>query len=129
MNGHQPLLSLRRAGVNPASISLIDGDCDGRNEWHLYPDSQTGEYRAEVRLSESDVPELLDLRFAVGMTVFVYEWRSLGRGRRLHEAVIAEKAKFVATGVTLGDVYRPSHRELWIYDGKTQKRIEECPSK
>ena len=55
MNGHQPILAMRRSGVKPASIWLND-----------YP-SLDADY--SVRIDAADMPESLDLRFVVGTTV------------------------------------------------------------
>lgn len=126
MNGHQPLIDLRRQGYKPDAVIVIDGDCDGPNDWHQPRYTPTGPLFAEVRIAASDTPEALDLRWAVGLNVRLCEWRSTSRGRRLHEAFIAEKAKLVATRVNVGpNPYQPLEDHLWFYYGDTQKRIEQ----
>jgi len=126
MNGHQPLIDLRRQGYKPDAVFVIDGDCHGLNDWHQPRYSRTGPLFAEVRISASDTPEALDFRWAVGMQVHLDAWRSTDRGRRLHEVLIAEKARLVATRVSIGpNPYMPLEEHLWFYYGDTKKRIEQ----
>lgn len=127
MNGHEPLIAMRRAGYRPESVHLIDGDAVGANDWHNHANPYTGTVQAEVRIDAADVPEALDFRWAVGMTIQVHAWRSLSRARRLHEALIAAKPSLVLTGVQLGNVLNPEVNALWIFNGTTNERTEQCP--
>lgn len=127
MTGHQPLIAMRRQGYRPEAVHLIDGDVVGLNEWQNHANPYTGTVQAEVRIAADDVPEALDLRWVVGMPVHVHAWRSVSRARRIHEALIAAKPATVMTCVQLGDLYRPSVDELWIFNGATNERTEQCP--
>lgn len=115
MNGHQPLIALRRSGYKPDAVFVIDGDCQGVNDWHQPRYARTGPLFAEVRIAAGDTPEALDLRWAVGLEVHVSAWRSLERGKRLHAALIAAKPKHLVTAVTLGPLYVPTTKELWVH--------------
>lgn len=116
MNGHQALIDLRRQGYKPDAVMVIDGDCDGPNNWHQPRYTRTGPLVAEVRIAANDTPEALDLRWAVGLEVHVSAWRSLERGKRLHAALAAAKPKQLVTAVTLGELYRPHTKELFIHE-------------
>lgn len=126
MNGHLPLIDLRKQGYKPDAVFVIDGDCEGSNDWHRPKYAETGPLFAEVRIAANDNPNALDLRWAIGLEVHLCEWRCGKRGRTLHERFIAEKAKLVATSVSAGsNPYRPIVSDLWLYYADTQKRIEQ----
>lgn len=58
MTGHEPILAMRRAGKAPASVLVTD---DARERLN----------GATVYIAPDDTPELLDLRFLVGLTAVV----------------------------------------------------------
>lgn len=119
MNGHLPLIDLRKQGYKPEAVFVIDGDCDHPNDWHRPRYTRTGPLIAEVRIAANDNPQTLDLRWAVGLQIHLSAWRSLERGKRLHAALIAAKPKQVLTAVTLGELYRPHTKELFIHKTET----------
>lgn len=83
MRGHQPILAMRRRGLRPAYVTLSDLPPSAWAKWpsmHRYPD---------VCIDADDSPDLLDLRFVVGLPVVV-EIDSETRMRRL--VLAAEKA-------------------------------------
>lgn len=96
MNGHQALIAMRRKGVRVAAIFVADGqsDFDLDKSW-THP--IMGSRFAHVRIDEIDIPEALDLRFAVGMQVHIDGYRSEARAKRLHDAFVAADAKIVGT--------------------------------
>lgn len=86
MRGHEALVAMRRNGQRPAHVTLLasDGPADS---WALVP-----ELRAfpVVTIPSRDVPELLDLRFVVGLPVIVDGGENVDRMRRL--VLAAEEA-------------------------------------
>ena len=64
MTGHQPLLSMRLRGQHPPFL-WVQTSLPANRDWDRY-----GEH-PEVGIGEGDYPELLDLRFAMGLTVIV----------------------------------------------------------
>jgi hypothetical protein len=67
MRGHEPLLAMRRRGLCPVRVHL---DIAARRpiDWHVWRESQA---EADVVVDPTETPELLDLRFVVGLLVFV----------------------------------------------------------
>lgn len=96
MNGYQPLLDMRRSGFVPPAIFVTDGEveCDLDKRW---TDPIWGSRFAHVRIDDGDVPEALDLRFAVGLQVHIDGLRGDDRAKRLHDAFVAAGAKCVGT--------------------------------
>lgn len=69
MRGHEPLKAMRRQGVRPGVIFIDFGD-EADGWWRMWPDECPG--RAHVEIGENDMVSSLDLRFCVGMQVFVH---------------------------------------------------------
>ena len=73
MRGHEPLLTMRRNGRRPSHVTLTDCPppkplSDGtRMDWWALSDVSG----ADVSIDPEDNPALVDLRFVVGMLVFV----------------------------------------------------------
>jgi hypothetical protein len=66
MTGHEPIIAMRRRGRLPKAGCLwVKTDLQPNREWHHHDD------HAEVGIDAADYPELLDLRYAVGLTVIV----------------------------------------------------------
>ena len=67
MRGHEPLLAMRRAGKQPMHVEL---EISTRRpiEWHAFAELQKF---PDVVVEPAESPELLDLRFCVGLLVFV----------------------------------------------------------
>lgn len=96
MNGHQPLIAMRRAGLVPPAVFVTDGavEFDLDKNW---TDELRGSVFAHVRIDERDIPEALDLRFAVGMQIHIDGLRGDDRAKCLHDAFVATAPKLVAT--------------------------------
>jgi hypothetical protein len=65
MTGHQQLIAMRLRGKRPAHVSLWDiptANWSANPETHAFPD---------IHIQPEDIPERLDLRFLVGLPVFV----------------------------------------------------------
>ena len=99
MNGHQQLLVMRRAGGYPHAIWVTDGDDRRAVDWHREPNIADGKYHAVVRIDAQDIPEVLDLRWAIGLEVHVCAERGASRGRRLHQALVDAQARRVITSI------------------------------
>ena len=96
MNGHQPLIELRRRRLTTPAVFVTDGAVEfnlDRNWTHPV----WGSDFAHVRIDEADIPEALDLRFAVGLNVHLDGRRGEARAQRLHHAFIAADARAIAT--------------------------------
>lgn len=77
MNGQQPIIAMRRKGFKPAFVWLQDTG--------LAPTEYT------VTLAKTDIPEALDLRFLVGVTVLA-ESHDRRRLERITDACKQAKA-------------------------------------
>lgn len=77
MRGHDVILAMRRRGVRPASVWLVDAPphkplADGtRLDWWAFGKALRNLPPAEVSIDPTDYPARADLRFLVGMTVHV----------------------------------------------------------
>ena len=89
MNGQQLIVEMRRAGRAPVTVWLTD-------ERGAPLDGST------VYVAPDDVPELLDLRFLVGLTVVV-DGDTDARVDRLTRACVAAKARRVVGNTFRGD--------------------------
>ena len=68
MRCHEPLLAMRRRGLRPDLVLLTDvQELPGWRWWEV---AET-QHKPEVYIEPADVPELLDLRFVVGMAVLI----------------------------------------------------------
>lgn len=93
MRGHQPIIAARRQGFVPASVWLHDLPAGQRPERERFPWPTFGS-AASVDIEATDSPARLDLRFLVGMQVFVMADRA-ERLEALESAAKAAKAKRV----------------------------------
>jgi hypothetical protein len=110
MTGHQQLLAMRRKGFKPAGVCVVDGVSIFARDWHEEPNSYDGQFHAEVQIDEHDIPEALDLRFLIGLSVVLVGERGDARARRVFDAICAAKP-FVA-GTVLSDSlirFTPEH--------------------
>ena len=62
MTGHEPILAMRRARRKPAFVTVSDRPC--HTDWAKWGDQP-------VVCVAGDTPELLDLRFLVGLNVMI----------------------------------------------------------
>ncbi len=94
MRRHEALLSLRRRGMRPALVTLTDLASplpwESRRESLPFPD---------VEIEPGDSPELLDLRFVVGLPVLV----SIDDPERMRRVVLA--AEQAGAGRVYGCAY------------------------
>lgn len=88
MRGHDSIIAMRKAGRRPAVVFLNDFRCD--TDWPRFGDHATVDVSA-------DRPEMLDLRFLVGMTVSILG-ADEGRAKRLMDACKAAGAVRVVAG-------------------------------
>lgn len=105
MRGHEPILAMRKAGRRPAIVFLNDFPCD--TDWSEWGDHAT------VCVAD-EVPEALDLRFVVGLTVSILG-DTIERVKRLAQACKDAGASTVAAGcpVQAGVRYEPGWAEIW----------------
>jgi len=69
MRGHEPLIAMRLRGRKPASVWVWDRDDFGMSKaWHQRAESQA---KPLVLIEPAENLQRLDLRFAVGLTVFI----------------------------------------------------------
>ena len=123
MTGHEVLLKLRRSGVLPSTnlfVTDTDSDFDSEcaNVWHREESSSSGLWEPHVQIAAVDVPEQLDLRFCIGLTVFLSAQRSLERAQRLFKAIRSAKPEFLAC---------VADQEVWFYSreaGGNGKRFQ-----
>jgi hypothetical protein len=97
MTGQEPILALRRAGSKPLFVWLAD-----------HP--KTIAHELTVRIQPQDVPEQLDLRFLVGVTVLV-EGEVPERVERLAAACGRIARRVIATTSRGRDVLRITDTE------------------
>jgi len=99
MTGHEPLLKMRRAGKKPACVWVTDEDSSyaikAAADWHLMPNPFTEKLFAHIHIKESDVPEALDFRCLVGLTVHMECERGSDRAQRLFKAIVDASPAFV----------------------------------
>lgn len=103
MRGHLPLIAMRRRGLRPAMVDFSLG-LDSMGCWK---DWQSWTSTAHVEVQPDDRIALLDLRFVVGLWVFV---SGIDRARveSLHEACKAAGARSVMSALMAFD----KHDEL-----------------
>lgn len=80
MRGHLALLAMRRSGKRPAFITFTDSSMPFR--WDQRPESLP---YPDVEIEADDSPELIDIRFVVGLPVVV----SIGDEQRMRRVVLA----------------------------------------
>lgn len=110
MTGDRELWVLRRGQHKPEAAWVVDGDSACARNWAQNPYCLTGEVQPEIEIAETDIPETLDLRCLVGMTVHVCALRGEGRARRLHAAIVDAKAHRVITSI-----HSPTGVELLLH--------------
>lgn len=109
MRGHEPLLAMRRRGVRPEAVWLTDFApprplANGaRLDWWALPRPQS----AEVSLDPTDHPLRTDLRFVVGMQVFI----DIADPQRMHAFVEAAKLAGAASVFGASHVFDARRRE------------------
>lgn len=93
MTGHEPLQRMRRAGLRPACVWVMDDDTPLSREqamtWHHHPNPFAGKFFAHIVLSAEDIPETMDFRCLVGLHVLAGTTRGIDRAKRLFAALVA----------------------------------------
>jgi hypothetical protein len=113
MRGHEPILAMRKAGKRPAVVFLNDyPGLPGELDW-----AQHGEH-ATVEVC-GDQPELLDLRFLVGMRVSISA-ETVDRAERFMQACKEAGAELVGAGVV--EVVNGRHEGVWSAVWRRQER-------
>jgi hypothetical protein len=112
MKGHDRLIEHRKLGKPVAGVWVCHSE-DKTDGWRTWDKYRGFDLYPEVQISQTEVPSLLDLRFAVGLVVHVSGCKNYAKAKRLHQAFVEAKAKRVLTvsGGTLID------SELGEYDG------------
>lgn len=95
MNGHQALIDMRRGGLKPTAVFVVDGPETGLDR--AWTDPVWGSNYPCIAIGERDIPEALDLRYAVGLQVHIDGGRGDERAKRLHDAFAAAGARIVGT--------------------------------
>ena len=93
MIGHEPLIKMRMAGVAPQYISIEDHPSLNAHERHEWDDSPT------ICIAKDDL-HTLDLRFAIGLTVFLTSLDER-RAKAVHQKLIDAKARVITSSVLL----------------------------
>lgn len=104
MRGNDALIEHRKMGKPVAGVWVCHGE-DATKGWQTWDKYRGFDLYPEVQISHTEVPSLLDLRFAVGLIVHVSGCKNYLKAKRLHEAFVDAKAKRVLTvcGGTLID--------------------------
>ena len=104
MKGHDRLIAHRKVGKPVAGVWVCHGEDENRG-WQTWDRYRGFDLYPEVQISQTEVPNLLDLRFAVGLVVHVSGCKNYVKSKRLHQAFVEAKAKRVLTvcGGTLID--------------------------
>lgn len=99
MTGHDALLKLRRSGLKPACVWVLDDDepasAQIARDWHTEPNAFAQKLFAHIRLVAADVPEALDLRCVVGLQVHLTCDRGPARAKRVFNAIAAADPAFL----------------------------------
>jgi len=96
MKGHDALIALRKQGFKPAGVWVCHAK-DHSLGWASWQKFRGHDRYPEVEILPAEVPELLDLRFAMGLVVHVSGMKEYGKAKRLHKALVEAKAKRVIT--------------------------------
>lgn len=103
MRGHEAIIDMRKQGRRPAVVFLNDYPCAAELEWSSYSEHATVEVCG-------DQPELLDLRFVIGMRVSISA-ETVDRAKRFMEACKQAGAALVGAGVV--EVINGRHEGTW----------------
>lgn len=106
MRGHEAVIAMRQRGRVPAAIRLHVGGDLPASLWREWPDFTS---TAQVHIPDEDNVRRLDLRFVVGLLVWVDGWAGAERVEAVETAVKAAGASRVLT-VVFGPIDgMPSH--------------------
>lgn len=93
MIGHDHLIKMRMSGKAPAYISIEDHKSLNAHEWHEWDDSPT------ICIYKDDL-HTLDLRFAIGLTVFLTSFNK-ARAKAVHQKLVDAKARVITSSVLI----------------------------
>lgn len=110
MRGHDALIALRKQGFKPAGVWICHAE-DPSRSWASWSRYAGHERYPEVEILPTEVPDLLDLRFTVGLTVHVSGMKDYAKAKRLHKALVEANAKRVIT--VCGDLIIDSEFGEW----------------
>lgn len=96
MKGHDALIARRKQGFKPAGVWICHAK-DPSNGWATWNKYRGFDLYPEVEILPTEVPELLDLRFSMGLVVHVSGMNLYVKAKRLHQAFVDAKAKRVIT--------------------------------
>ena len=108
MRGHQALLTLRSQKKRPQGVWISHGRSPDCMVWHLAADTLP---YPEIEIMPTENPEVLDLRFVVGLTVHVSGCHDYKIAKKLHEALKQAAARRVIT--VCGDLIIDSETGEW----------------
>jgi hypothetical protein len=98
MRGQEQLIAMRKAGKKPRSVQIFVGH-DPSEEWRDW--HEVCARHAEIEIADDDFLSSLDLRFVVGLAVFVFG-ACHRRVKAIHDACVGQGAERVVSGVTNG---------------------------
>jgi len=107
MTGHEPILSMRKAGISPGVVFINEYECS--IDWAKFGDFAT------VKVSPTEAIETLDFRFVVGLTVSI-SGSTIDRAKRIAQACQKAGAVTVAAGCVQHNAQgyaRPGWSEIW----------------
>jgi hypothetical protein len=96
MKGHQELIRMRTEGARIRSLWIYHGK-DPSKQWSRWDKVMQLLNYPEVEIEQNEDPNLLDLRYVIGLTVHVSGCHDYRKSVKLHRALIAAKAKQVVT--------------------------------
>lgn len=104
MRGHEEIIAMRHSGFRPDTVSIHAGTDHSRacRDWR-----QTMPTCAHVEIPDDDSIAGLDLRFTVGMLVFI-TGDEAGRVSAIHAACLAGGAHRVVSAAVYCDPGRPN---------------------
>lgn len=110
MRGHEPLLTMRRRGFVPHSVTLLT--TLGYDRWVARWPAETPQW-PEIEIAPDETPERLDLRFVVGLPVHVVGHDEVRVERVARCAAAAGAGRVIAT---VFDGHGPSSGVIRITD-------------
>lgn len=96
MRGHEALLTLRREKKRPRGVWISHSPTRYCLTWNQYADTLPF---PEIEILPTESPEVLDLRFVVGLPVHVSGCSDYKKAKKLHDALLAAGAARVTTVV------------------------------
>jgi len=98
MKGHQELIRMRKDGAKIRNLWIYHGK-DPSKQWSRWDKTlQTLDY-PDVEIEQQEDPAMLDLRYVIGLTVHVSGSKNYKKSVKLHQALVAAKARQVVTDV------------------------------